>query len=290
MNETEERIQFTGARLATEEIAAHALSEHVVDGFYMKEITYPLGYRVPSHWHTNASLFIVFSGLFTEFYGTRQIECVPLDIVLTPRGETHSEYLDKKDTRCFLFEFEPKWLDRLNEFSVTLDSVKVFHGGPVSWLIMRLYREYLQMDEVSPAAIEGLALELAAEVSRQGMRIPRRIPCWLLQTRDLLHDCFSKKLSLESIANSVGVHPVHLATSFRRYYGCTVGDYIRQLRVDFACRKLIHSQDSVADIAFAAGFADQSHLAKTFKQFTGMSASKFRSSAWNSKTIYNKIA
>jgi len=59
VNETEERIQFTGARLATEEIAAHALSEHVVDGFYMKEITYPLGYRVPSHWHTNASLFIV---------------------------------------------------------------------------------------------------------------------------------------------------------------------------------------------------------------------------------------
>ena len=107
VNETEERIQFTGARLATEEIAAHALSEHVVDGFYMKEITYPLGYRVPSHWHTNASLFIVFSGLFTEFYGTRQIECVPLDIVLTPRGETHSEYLDKKDTRSFLFEFEP---------------------------------------------------------------------------------------------------------------------------------------------------------------------------------------
>ncbi len=59
VNETEERIQFTGARLATEETAAHALSEHVVDGFYMKEITYPLGYRVPSHWHTNASLFIV---------------------------------------------------------------------------------------------------------------------------------------------------------------------------------------------------------------------------------------
>jgi AraC-like DNA-binding protein len=45
-------------------------------------------------------------------------------------------------------------------------------------------------------------------------------------------------LSLSFIAQSVGVHPVHLAHSFRRYYRCSVGEYVRRLRIGFACRQL----------------------------------------------------
>jgi AraC family transcriptional regulator len=275
----EDRIEFTGARLAKQEIAAHAINEHFIEGFYMKEIVYPLGYKVPPHWHRNASLFVVFSGLFTEFYGSKRIDCTPLDVVLTPAGVTHSEHLDKKGTRSFLFEFEPTWLNRLRELSVNLDMVKVFHGGPVGWLTLRLYREYLRMDEVSNIAIEGLALELAVEISRHDAKRHAAAPYWLLQARDLLHDCFSRRLSLNEIATSVGIHPVHLASTFRKHYGCTIGDYIRKLRIDFTCRELTASDVSIANIAVAAGFSDQSHLARTFKQVTGMSPAEFRTLA-----------
>lgn len=272
----EQRIQFPGAALSQQEVAAHAVSESQIDGFYMKEIDYPPGFIVPRHWHTSASLFLILRGGSTEVHGSSRWECEPLDVVLMPRGETHAEHMAKGAVRSFVFEIQPKWLTKLSEHSVALDSPKIFHGGPVSWIFMSLYQEYRRMDSVSVLAIENLALEMAATIGSQEVKPQSQLPRWLSQTRDLLNDCFSSQLSLEAIAKSAGVHPVYLATIFRRHYGCTMGQYIRRLRVEFACRELIKSRTSLVDIALAAGFSDQSHLSKIFKQFTGMSPSKFR--------------
>jgi len=53
------------------------------------------------------------------------------------------------------------------------------------------------------------------------------------------------------------------------------GKTVRQLRVTFACERLRHFSDSLVEIALAAGFADQSQVAKTFRRYTGMTPSHF---------------
>lgn len=78
------------------------------------------------------------------------------------------------------------------------------------------------------------------------------------------------------MARSVGVHPVHLATTFRRHFGSTIGEYVRRLRIDFATRQIASSEESLCNIALAAGFADQSHFSKVFRQQTGMTPGVFR--------------
>jgi transcriptional regulator GlxA family with amidase domain len=45
---------------------------------------------------------------------------------------------------------------------------------------------------------------------------------------------------------------------FRRHYRCSVGDDLRQLRLDYAAQELTPSDKSLAEIAAAAGFYDQS--------------------------------
>ena len=141
---------------------------------------------------------------------------------------------------------------------------------------MKLYREYRRMDQLSPLIIEGLALEIIAEVTRREFRLERRPPRWLLQARDLLQAEFSRNLTLNSLAKSVGIHPVHLATTFRQHYRQTVGEYVRQLRIEYACGELSASDAPLVDIALAAGFFDQGHFSKTFKRFTGISPARFR--------------
>jgi AraC family transcriptional regulator len=79
------------------------------------------------------------------------------------------------------------------------------------------------------------------------------------------------------IAAAAGIHPVHLARVFRRHCGYTLGDYVRKLRVDFAARQLLATDEPLAGIAFAAGFSDQSHFTKVFKRQTGMTPADFRS-------------
>jgi AraC family transcriptional regulator len=71
------------------------------------------------------------------------------------------------------------------------------------------------------------------------------------------------------------VHPVYLATAFRQHYRTTVGDYIRTLRIDFACREMLRSDRPLAEIAMEAGFADQSHFSKAFKRIVGVPPSEY---------------
>jgi len=72
------------------------------------------------------------------------------------------------------------------------------------------------------------------------------------------------------------MQPPSLARAFRRRYGCTVGEYVRRLRIEFACRELAGSEKPLASIAQNAGFFDQSHFSKTFKLLTGQSPAAYR--------------
>jgi AraC family transcriptional regulator len=74
----------------------------------------------------------------------------------------------------------------------------------------------------------------------------------------------------------VGVHPVTLARAFRRAFGCTVGEYVRRLRIERAARQLADSDLSLAEIALGAGFSDQSHFSNLFRRHTGLSPFQFR--------------
>jgi AraC family transcriptional regulator len=78
------------------------------------------------------------------------------------------------------------------------------------------------------------------------------------------------------VASRVGVHPFHLSRVFRQHYHQTVGEYVHRLRVHFACGELKSDEARLAEVALAAGFADQSHFTRVFKQVTGMTPGAFR--------------
>jgi AraC family transcriptional regulator len=78
------------------------------------------------------------------------------------------------------------------------------------------------------------------------------------------------------LAVGVGVHPVTLARAFRRAFGCTIGEYLRRLRIERAAEQLATGTQPLAEIALAAGFADQSHFSNVFRRRVGMSPSAYR--------------
>jgi len=270
------RVKFFKEALSSKEIADLQVTERKVAGFYLKESAFPPGFRIPKHSHANPSFYLSIRGTSTEIFGKRRWECKPLSLVFTPPGEIHSEQYHDSGGHSFILEIGPSQMERFHEHSVRLDNANNYHVGLSAWLTIRLYREYRQMDEVSPLVIEGLALEIIGEVARRQVRPELRPPRWLLQARDLVRAEFSRKLTLNRIAKSVDIHPVHLATMFRQHYRQTVGEYVRQLRIEYACGEISTSDASLVDIALAAGFSDQSHFSKTFKQFTGMSPKRFR--------------
>jgi AraC family transcriptional regulator len=169
------------------------------------------------------------------------------------------------------------WLERVRRHSMVLDTPAHFYGGSLATLAMKLYKEFRALDRDSPLVVEGLSLEILAEASRRfRLNSASRPPSWLYQVREILHDQFSEHLTLASIAKSAGVHPVHMAREFRKHFRLTIGEYLRQLRIQFACAKLSNSDSALPEIALEAGFSHQSHFSRTFKRLTGMTPAEYR--------------
>jgi AraC family transcriptional regulator len=232
---------------------------------------------MPRHSHELAYFCLVLRGSYTERYGKISRTYSPGTVVFHPQGETHSDEFHEAGGHIFSVTLAPRWLERVEQGSRVLARTDHLQGGRAGWIARRLYCEFLNPDDLSRLAVEGLALEILVEASRHarasGDAAP---PRWLRQVIELLHDRFAERLSLEQIALAAGVHPLHLARVFRRHYRCTVGEYIRKLRLEFVCREIASSDAPLVEIALAAGFSDQSHFSKSFRSLIGMTPSRFR--------------
>jgi len=194
-----------------------------------------------------------------------------------PEGEEHASLFHGTGTHTFEIQLSLDQLENARQGSGALADPCDFDTGLPIWLGIRAYNEFRDMDAMAPLAIEGLVLELLAHTSRRFVDpTKRRPPRWLRQVRELLQAQFIDELSLDDLAQAAGVHPVHLARAFRQQYHCTVGEYIRELRMECAQRQLSTSEVSIAEIAASVGFSDQSHLCKALKRHTGLTPTQFR--------------
>jgi AraC family transcriptional regulator len=250
---------------------------HHVSGLRLTERTYPAHFKTPQHSHPEAYFCLILDGISTQSFGPKSRTREPLTTTFYPPNELQSETFGSGGGRIFNVEIDSRWLSHFREHSVIGEESKGFQGGSVGWLMRKLYHEFRRFDQASALMIEGLTFEIIAEASRRSALRVSHTSLWLDQARDILHDQFATNLSLAGIAKLVGVHPVYLASSFRRKYHCTMGEYRQRLRIEFACRELAKPQHSLAQIALAAGFANQAHFSKTFKRLTGMTPASYRS-------------
>lgn len=246
-------------------------------GLTLSESIYPAGLRMSSHLHEPAYFSLVLKGAYTETFRNGARTCVPSTMIFHPPHDKHAVDFHNAEVRIFRVEVESRWLERTRQCAALPERSTDFHGGFLSLLSARLFGEFHLSDACSVLAIEGLMLEIIAEISRGHTRkLDRSVPSWLELAREILRERLSDPPSLEALAGTVGVHPVYLARQFRRRYHCTIGEYLRQLRIETACREISDAQASLSVIAANAGFYDQSHFANTFKRYTGMTPTQYR--------------
>lgn len=232
---------------------------------------------LPKHSHEWAYLCLVLQGGYSEAYGNHTRVCKPSTLIFHSPGEVHSNRFHKSGGRCFNIQVSSYWLGRVREYSPVLDTNAQVCGGALVHLGIKLYNEFRMMDECAPLAIEGLLLEILAGASRAANANPQgSIPPRIERAREFLHAHFQEPISLVHVARSVEAHPVYLAREFRKHYGCTIGEYMRRLRVELACTRLSCSDEPLARIALIAGFADQSHFSRVIKNHTGTSPARYR--------------
>jgi len=148
----------------------------------------------------------------------------------------------------------------------------VVEGAEITNIATRLACELRRADHAAPLIIEGLLLELFGGISRIETTLA---PSWLDEADAMVRERFAEKIRLSDVAIAVGVHPVHLARSYRRRFGTSVGERVRALRLESA-REQLASGAAVAAAAASAGFADQSHFTKAFRRAHGIGPAEYR--------------
>jgi len=243
-------------------------------GLTLSESQYAPGTRLARHAHARAYFCLVVRGGYRETGAAYERECGPSSIVAHPAGEQHADHFVAASSRLFRVEMDDAWLAKSSEVGVRLDAPAEVHGGPLSQVAVRLFRESRSPDTLTPLMIEALTLELAVGMARR--RGPGGAPEWLPRVEEYLREHDGAPLRLEEIARSGGVHPSQVNRVFRARHGVSVGEYARRLRIERAARELVMSTTPISEIAAAAGFADQSHFSRVFARVIGISPGRYR--------------
>jgi two-component system, response regulator YesN len=83
-------------------------------------------------------------------------------------------------------------------------------------------------------------------------------------------------LSLNRIANTLGVHPSYLSRAFKKALGVTLTAYINKLRIEEAKYLLDHSKESVTEIASSIGYCDSNYFSKVFHKLEQVTPHDYR--------------
>lgn len=235
----------------------------VVRDLTVRDIRFPAGCHLPWHAHPNACLAVVVEGAVCKDFGGRESLAETGTVVTMPPEEPHDDLFGREGARIVVVES-----------ANGADAIRCFRSWPALLISLRIARELEAPDPFTSLAVEGLALELAAAGARADSE--RRPPRWLQAARDLLLEELPEPPSVCEVAASVGVHPAHLARSFRQHFGETVGQCARRLRLEWAAERLVRAEIGLACLAVDAGFADQSHFTRAFKRQYGLTPGQYR--------------
>jgi AraC-like DNA-binding protein len=106
----------------------------------------------------------------------------------------------------------------------------------------------------------------------------RAAPPWLRELRWRVAGGDQRDTAATRMARHAGVSREHLSRSFHHHYGTSFTAFRRHRRVAFACRLLRTTTRSLADIACACDFADQSHMTRAFVRCLGTTPGAYRAS------------
>jgi AraC family transcriptional regulator len=261
--------------LHTGEYFGNTIRSATANGLVLTESFFAPFNELPAHYHINPYLCYVVRGGYTERTGKQQFDCKKDDIVVHAAKIVHENKFDKTPSVCFNIEFNDSWMAHLQEYGIGFDKTYKLSGSSSSFLLHKIYNEFREFNSLSGLMIEGLMSEALVDMAR-GKSVYRPNAGAIKKTVELIKEHFDEDITLTCLANAVNIHPAHLARTFKKSTGLTIGEFKRNFRINKAASMLRQTKADILAIAIQCGFADQSYFTKIFKKITGVTPAEYR--------------
>lgn len=99
----------------------------------------------------------------------------------------------------------------------------------------------------------------------------------VLRTIRYMRENLGRSISLEELARAAGLSIPHYSAMFKRQMNCSPIGFLTRLRLQKACERIEHSDDTIAEIGYAVGYGDPLYFSRVFRRHMGATASEYRS-------------
>lgn len=231
--------------------------------------------RVPWHFHEHHYFTFILEGGMIEGNKQQVYECCAGDLLFHNWQDAHYNIASDRFTRGFHVEVAPGWLDGLDKVKALTEGSIRITDPRIKLLMYKMIREMKLSGNAGQLSIDALVLEVFGLLTDTPLTRETRKPQWVGKVKELLHES-AEEWKLADLARCVNIHPVHLSRHFPKYFGLSLGDYVRAIRVQRALALLPNDELSLTDISFSCGFADQSHFIRSFKSFYRVTPMHYR--------------
>jgi AraC family transcriptional regulator len=240
-----------------------------------------LGYepraQLSRHYHAAATLSLMLEGNQRESVGQRHYECVTHSAVLKGAGIEHANTVGDRVTRGLFVEMSDETEAALRGTAGKPLGAEYFSDGATRHQVRRIARELRLRQPGASLIVEGLLFELLGTLVRK-RALERTHPgdLRLRRAMEFLEANFQRRVTVAEVAAQSGIHPSYLAELFRGRYATSVGEWVRNRRLEFARDALRNPAMPISCVAVKAGFADQSHLTRLFRARFGVTPAEYR--------------
>ena len=117
---------------------------------------------------------------------------------------------------------------------------------------------------------------LLKTITRKQLSAPMRFDPSILKGIEYIHTHYRNEIALDQICNHLGLNKCYFCSLFKRSTELTFSQFLNRVRVDASKQYLLHSSDSVLEVALANGFNNHNYFSSTFKKIVGISPIDFR--------------
>lgn len=235
----------------------------------IREMTYEPGLIQHRHAHGESTMTLILAGALEEHVGQNHEYARPLSVVIKPADTEHANRVSSAGARTLQIHLPNGVL--ADELGV-LGHWRWEHGGPVTHQFLRVLHAFRMRQQ----QVEAEVLDLLGLLRPLQQRTRSAAPLWLQHLRHQIDDLLPAVPRVHQLAASADIHPVYLARQFRRFFGCSVTDYIARRRAQLAASSLGDPAAKLSCIAYRSGYADQSHFCRGFRAAAGLTPRAYR--------------
>lgn len=228
--------------------------------------------KVDWHYHENPYFTYLLQGKLYESNKRDSYYLEPGSLLFHNWQDAHYNIKPPEYTRGFHIELDKKWFINYDiniaeyEGSINLKSPLVKN------IMNKVFIESKINDQYSNLSIDASLIDIFNSVEKIKERNYKK-PIWVKSLQELLLE-EDLDYSLNNLSSLLEIHPVHLSREFSRYFGTTLGRYVRLLKLNKAFYLLATNKLSLTEICFSCGFYDQSHFISSFKSVYKTTPSK----------------